>query len=108
MAPSLMANCAATTMGLQVCLWSSDLNSTARHGRAEMFGDIYTVRIDSGPAGLMLTNADAEKNHVSDVVTIVPYRIGGRATYPAVKHEIRVHHSGGTATRYTGTCAPLP
>jgi len=86
----------------------TDLNSTARHGRAEMFGDIYTVQVDSGPAGLMLTNAEAEKDHVSDVVTIVPYRIGGRAMYPAVKHEIRVHHSGGTATRYAGTCVPLP
>lgn len=86
----------------------TDLNSTARRGRAEMFGDVYSVRIDHGPAGLMLTNFDAEKDHVSDVVTIAPYRIGGRAIFPAVKHEIRLHQHGGTAIRSAGTCAPFP
>lgn len=86
----------------------TDLNSTARRGRAETFGAIFSVRIDTGAAGLMLTNADAEKNRVSDVVTIVPYRISGREIYPAVKHEIRLHDQGAMAIRYTGQCVPLP
>jgi len=86
----------------------SHLNSTARRGRAEMFGDVYSVRVDTSDAGLMLTNADAEKNNVTDVATIVPYRIGGREIYPAVKHEIRLHNYGAMAVRYTGQCAPVP
>lgn len=86
----------------------TNLNSTARSGHAEMFGDVHSVRIDTGAAGLMLINAEAEKHNVSDVVTIVPYRIRGRDIYPAVKHEIRLHHEGATAVRYTGQCSPLP
>ena len=72
-----------------------------------MFGDAYSVRIETGAAGLILTNVDAERSNVSDVVTIVPFR-GGRDIYPAVKHEIRLHLEGATAVRYTGQCAPLP
>lgn len=85
----------------------TNLNFTARRGRAEMFGKVYSVRIDTSAAGLMLTNADAEKNNVSDVVTIVPYRIDGREIYPALKHEIHLHDTGAMAHRYTGQCAPL-
>lgn len=85
----------------------SGLNSPDRRGRAEQFGDSYTVRIDSGVAGLMLTNVDSEKNRTSDVVTIVPYRIAGREAYPAVKHQIILHARGAFAVRYTGQCVPI-
>jgi hypothetical protein len=91
----------------QLSVVFTNLNPTARSGRAEMFGDVYSVRIDTGVAGLILTNADAERNNVSDVVTIVPYRIGKRDIYPAVKNEIRLHHQGAIAVRYTGQCLPL-
>ena len=92
----------------QLSVVYTNLNPSARSGRAEMFGDAYSVRIETGAAGLILTNVDAERNNVSDVVTIVPFRIGGRDIYPAVKHEIRLHLEGATAVRYTGQCAPLP
>ncbi|HEY7642665.1 MAG TPA: hypothetical protein VH814_23220 [Steroidobacteraceae bacterium] len=83
----------------------SDLHSTT--GRGEMFGNSYAVRIGTDIAGLVLTNLDAEKNHESDVVTVVPFRVGGREVYPAVKHEIRLHIEGGTTVRYSGQCVPL-
>jgi hypothetical protein len=85
----------------------TDLNSTARRGRAEMFGDVHSVRIDTSAVGLVLTNADAEQGTVSDVVTVMPIRIGKREIYPAVKHEIRLYNSGAIIVRYTGQCAPL-
>jgi hypothetical protein len=86
----------------------SDLDSVERRGRAAMFGNDYPVRIDTTVVGLTLTNTDVEKNRGSDVVTIVPYRIGGRAIYPALKHEIRLHDRGAVAVRYAGECAALP
>jgi hypothetical protein len=86
----------------------TDLDAKARRGRAETFGEMYSVRIDSTVAGLTLTNVDAQKNRISDVVTIVAYRIGGRALYPAVKHQIFLHDLGAFAVRYTGQCAALP
>jgi hypothetical protein len=86
----------------------SDLDAAARRGRGETFGDMHSVRIDTTVAGLTLTNVDVEKNRISDVVTIVPYRIGGRAIYPAVKHQIFLHDRGAFAVRYTGQCAALP
>jgi hypothetical protein len=86
----------------------SDLHSTAARGRGEMFGDVYSVRIEINAAGLVLTNVDAESRNVSDVITILPIRIGGREIYPAVKHEIHVNNNGSRAIRYTGQCAPLP
>ena len=86
----------------------SDLDSAARRGRAETFGDMYAVRIDSTVAGMTLTNVDAEKNRISDVVTIVAYRIRGRAVYPAVKHQIMLHDQGAFAVRYAGQCTALP
>ena len=64
-----------------------DLDFTARRGRAELFGSMYSVLIDTSIAGLILTNADAEKNRVSDVVTIMPYRTGGHELYPALKRR---------------------
>jgi hypothetical protein len=54
----------------------SDLKSPTARGRGEMFGDVYSVRIEINAAGLVLTNVDAEKRNVSDVVTILPIRIG--------------------------------
>jgi hypothetical protein len=83
------------------------LDSPARRGHAETFGDSYAVQIDSSVAGLTLTNLDWEKNRISDVVTIVPFRIGGREIYPAVKHQIFLHDLGAFAVRYTGECASL-
>jgi hypothetical protein len=85
-----------------------DLDFAARRGHAETFGHSYSVRIDTSIAGLILTNADAEKNRVSDVVTIMPYRTGGRELYPALKQEIHLDDEGPTAIRYTGQCAALP
>jgi hypothetical protein len=86
----------------------TDLDATARRGHAETFGDMYAVRIDTTVAGMTLTNVDAQKNRISDVVTIVPYRVRGRAVYPAVKHQIFLHDQGAFAVRYTGQCAALP
>jgi hypothetical protein len=86
----------------------TDLDSPTRRGQAETFGDSYAVQIDSNVAGLTLTNLDWEKNRISDVVTIVPLRIGGRDSYPAVKHQIFLHDLGAFAVRYTGQCAALP
>jgi hypothetical protein len=86
----------------------TDLNSAAHRGRAEMFGAAYSVRVDISTVGLVLTNMDAERRNLSDVVTIVPYRVDDREIYPAVKQEILAHNYGAIATRYTGQCAPLP
>jgi hypothetical protein len=86
----------------------TNLDSSAGRGRGEMFGDAYSVRIETSAAGLVLTNADAEERNASDVITILPIRIDGRALYPAVKHEIHVNNYGSRAIRYTGQCAPLP
>lgn len=85
----------------------SDLNSTDSLGRGETFGEMYPVRIGTSVAGLTLTNVDAEKNRIQDVVTVVAYRIRGRALYPAVKHQIFLHDQGAFAVRYTGECAAL-
>ncbi|HET9394893.1 MAG TPA: hypothetical protein VFO36_02460, partial [Nitrospiraceae bacterium] len=85
----------------------SGLDSPTRRGLADTFGDSYAVRIDGNVAGLTLTNLDWEKNRISDVVTIVPYRIGKRDIYPAVKHQIFLHDQGAFAVRYTGECAAL-
>lgn len=92
----------------QLSIVFTGLDSSARRAHAETFGDSYAVHIDSGVAGLTLTNLDSEKNRISDVVTIVPYRIGGRDIYPAVKHQIFLHDPGAFAVRYTGQCAALP
>ena len=86
----------------------SDLDAAASRGRGETFGEMYSVRIGTTVAGLTLTNVDAEKNRIEDVVTIVAYRIRGRALYPAVKHQIFLHDQGAFAVRYTGECAALP
>jgi hypothetical protein len=86
----------------------SDLNSTNGLGRGESFGEMYSVRIGTSVAGLTLTNVDAEKNRIEDVVTVVAYRIRGHALYPAVKHQIFLHDLGAFAVRYTGECAALP
>lgn len=91
----------------QLSVVFTGLDSADRRAHAETFGDSYAVQIDSGAAGLTLTNVDWEKNRISDVVTIVPYRIGGREIYPAVKHQIFLHDLGAFAVRYTGQCAPL-
>jgi hypothetical protein len=84
------------------------LDSSARRGRAELFGEVYSVRVDTSTVGLMLINLDAERRNLSDVVTVVPYHVGGREIYPAVKQEILAHNYGAIARRYTGQCAPLP
>ncbi|HKS57639.1 MAG TPA: hypothetical protein VJS12_20240 [Steroidobacteraceae bacterium] len=95
-----------SALGLSVVF--SDLNSTTSLGRGESFGQMYPVRIGTSVAGLTLTNVDAEKNRIEDVVTIVAYRIRGHALYPAVKHQIFLHDLGAFAVRYTGECAALP
>jgi hypothetical protein len=92
----------------QLSVVFTGLDSPDRRAHAETFGDSYAVQVDSAVAGLTLTNVDWEKNRISDVVTIVPYRIGGRAIYPAVRHQIFLHDLGAFAVRYTGQCAPLP
>jgi hypothetical protein len=92
----------------QLSVVFTGLDSPDRRAHAETFGDSYAVQIESGVAGLTLTNVDSEKNGISDVVTIVPYRIGGREIYPAVKHQIFLHDLGAFAVRYTGQCASLP
>jgi hypothetical protein len=84
-----------------------DLDFASRRGNAEMFGQRHSVRIDTGIAGLLLTDVDAEKNTESDVVTILPYRNDGREHYPALKQEIYLHDEGPTIVRYTGECAAL-
>jgi hypothetical protein len=86
----------------------TDLNSSARRGRAEMFGDVYSVRVDTSTVGLLLVNMDAERRNLSDIVTVVPYHVDGREVYPAVKQEILTHNYGALAWRYTGQCRPLP
>jgi hypothetical protein len=92
----------------QLSVVFTGLDSPDRRAHAETFGDTYAVRVDSSVVGLTLTNVDWEKNRISDVVTIVPYRIDGSAAYPAVKHQIFLHDLGAFAVRYTGQCAPLP
>lgn len=92
----------------QLSVVFTGLDSPDRRAHAETFGDSYAVQIDSDVAGLRLTNVDWEKNRISDVVTVAPYRIGGREVYPAVKHQIFLHDLGAFAVRYTGQCAPLP
>jgi hypothetical protein len=95
-------------MPLLLSIVFTGLDSPTRRGHAETFGDSYAVEIDSTVAGLTLTNLDWEKNRISDVVTIVPFRIGKRDLYPAVKHQIYLHDLGAFAVRYTGECAALP
>jgi hypothetical protein len=91
----------------QVSVVFTGLDSSDHRAHAEMFGDGYAVRVESAVAGLTLTNINWEKNRISDVVTIVPYRIDGRAVYPAVKHQIFLHDLGAFAVRYVGQCEPL-